>query len=102
MAERNSHERLKSHLGQLRRHLLKCYDCRGALATGLNGRLCVTGALLVLESAREFNGVLELRRKANALGEGVIHACPDLSKHGEAYALTAIPFHVTGVQGELF
>ena len=102
MARTNANDRLVSYLGQLRRHLLKCHDCKGALCAGLDGSLCTVGTLLVLESAREFNGVLELRRKASSMGVGIIHACPDLSKHGEAYALTAIPFTATGVQGELF
>jgi hypothetical protein len=64
--------------------------------------MCNTGRMLTVSAAKEFTNVIELRRKAYAQGVGIIHACPDLSKHGEAYAMTAIPFHVTGVQGELF
>jgi hypothetical protein len=102
MTGRNSSERLVSYMVQLRRHLLKCHDCKGAIAIGPSGTLCKTGAVLTVSAAREFNGVIEMRRRAMAHGDGLIHACPDLSKHGEAYALTARMFVVTGVQEELF
>jgi hypothetical protein len=64
--------------------------------------LCKVGARLTVSAAREFNSVIELRRKAMMRGEGIVAACPDLSRHGEAYALTAPIFHVTAVQEELF
>jgi len=102
MGGRNSSERLVSYMTQLRRHLLKCHDCKGAMSVGPSGTLCRNGQILTLSAAREFNGVIELRRKALRSGDGLIHACPDLSKHGEAYALTARLFSVHGVQEELF
>lgn len=101
MTGRNSSERLVSYMVQLRRHLLKCYDCKGAMKVGPTGVLCSVGATLTVSAAREFNGVIEMRRRALKNGDGLIHACPDLSKHGEAYALTARMFVVHGVQEEL-
>ena len=37
-----------------------------------------------------------------ARGDGTMVACPDLSRHGESYALTAPLFYVTAVKEELF
>jgi hypothetical protein len=102
MAPRNRDERLNDFLVKLRRHLLKCYDCKGAIEVGTSGTLCMIGALLTVSAAREFTSVIELRRKANSSGTSYIHACPDLSKHGASYALTAPMFTVVGVQEELF
>lgn len=102
MAGRNSDERLTDYLTKLRRHLLGCYECKGAIAVGVSGVLCRTGIMLTVSAAHEFTSVLELRRKAMARGAGLIHACPDLSKHGTAYALTAPLFTVSSVQEELF
>lgn len=102
MAPRNRDERLNDFLVKLRRHLLKCYECRGAMEVGTSGVLCKIGALLTVSAAREFTSVIELRRKANASGQSFIHACPDLSKHGQSYALTAPMFVAVGVQEELF
>lgn len=100
--QRNSSERLTDYMTQLRRHLLTCHDCKGALNVGSARTMCQQGTMLVVSSAREFNSVIELRRKAFARGNPGIHACPDLSKHGQAYALTAPMFMVTAMQGELF
>lgn len=102
MAPRNRDERLIDYLTKLRRHLLKCYDCKGALAVGSGGVLCKTGQLLTVSAAQNFTSVLDLRRKANASGISYIHACPDLSKHGASYQLTAPMYSVVGVQEELF
>lgn len=102
MAPRNRDERLNDYLVKLRRHLLKCYDCKGAMAVGTSGVLCQTGTLLTVSAAKEFTNVIELRRKANIDGISYVHACPDLSKHGASYALTAPMFTVVGVQEELF
>jgi hypothetical protein len=99
---RNSDERLVSYMVQLRRHLLKCHECKGAMSVGASGVLCGVGRMLTTSAAKEFNGVINLRRRALRSGDGLIHACPDLSKHGEAYALTARLFVVQGVQEELF
>jgi hypothetical protein len=102
MAPRNRDERLGDFLVKLRRHLLKCYECRGAMEIGTSGTLCKNGSLLVMSAAKEFTSIIELRRKANSLGTSYVHACPDLSKHGASYALTAPMFTVVGVQEELF
>lgn len=84
---------------ELRRHLLKCYECKGALKA--HSELCAIGNRLTASAAIEFNGVIDQRRDAMRNGNGTIFACPDISKHGEAYALSAPLFYVTGVQEEL-
>jgi hypothetical protein len=100
MAGRNSSERLVNYMTELRKHLLACYNCKGAMSARDGARMCTTGSILTTSAAREFNSVIEMRR--HAISDGKIYACPDLSKHGIAYQMTAMLFTVEGVQGELF
>ncbi len=102
MASDVKNVRLGYVLAQLRRHLLGCYDCKGARKAQDPDSMCEAGRMLVLSAADDFDAVMELRRKAHRMGESIIYACPDLSRHSESYSLTAIPFTVTAVQGELF
>lgn len=82
--------------------MLKCYECRAAI----NGRdmqaPCVLGWTLCVQVARSCNKLLEDKRKAVASIGDYVYACPDVSLHGEAYALTARPMSVTAIQDELF
>ena len=82
--------------------MLRCHDCKGSFSAGDTQSMCDYGIMLAVSAAREFNSVIDMRRKALKHGEGIIYACPDISKHGEAYALTATLFHVNGIQEELF
>jgi hypothetical protein len=86
----------------LRSHLLKCYSCRAAM----NGRdmepPCALGWTLCVMVARTCTKLLEEKRHAVSTINGHVYACPDISVHGEAYALTARPLSVTGTQDELF
>lgn len=102
MASNAKDLRLGHGLVQLRRHLLKCYDCKGARQSGNPDGMCTTGRILTLTAADDFDVVIEMRRKAHGHADGAIYACPDLSRHSESYQLSAILFKVIPLQGELF
>lgn len=90
------------HMNLLRRHILACGKCKGAVAASYPEHLCLTGTVLVVKAAKEFDAVLAVKREAHKDPNGFVYACPEVSKHGEAYALAAQPLLVTGTQGELF
>lgn len=90
------------HMTLLRRHMLTCGKCKGALKASYPDHLCLTGSLLVAQAALEFNAILDIKRKAHKHPDGFVYACPDVSLHGQAYALAAQPLAVTGIQEGLF
>lgn len=63
---------------------------------------CRDGLMLIMAIARQADKLLKLKRAAIVNKADVIYACPDLSKHGDAYAMTAMPFKPDAIQGELF
>jgi len=95
-------DRLFNYFTLLRRHLIKCDQCKGARKALIPENMCREGRQLTLSAADEFDIVIELRRKALSSHGGLIYACPDLAAHGKAYAIAAELFAVKGVQGELF
>lgn len=99
----NQHDQLLfGYLTKLRRHLLACGACKGARkALDLNG-MCNDGKLLTLSAADEFDHIIELRRKVHSAGQSCVYACPDISAHGQSYALTARPYEVTMIRDGLF
>jgi|SRR5581483_7724635 len=90
------------YMNRLRRHMLSCSDCRGAIDAFSVHRMCLTGSRLVVSAAAEFNAVLDIKKRAHASADGFVYACPDISLHGECAALSAQPLKVIGIQGELF
>lgn len=86
----------------LRAHMLKCYACRATIGGGEPEPPCVKGWAMCVEVTRTCAKLLEQKRMAVNTINGYVYVCPDLSAHGEAYALTAQPLSVTGVQTELF
>lgn len=95
-------ERWFKYMNLLRRHMVKCRDCKGAMLAGSTHRMCLTGARLTVNAAHEFNCILEIKREAHKNPSGFVYACPDVSLHGQAYALAAQPLKVTGIQEGLF
>lgn len=87
---------------ELRRHLTGCAQCRLAMDEKGWATLCRSGDLLCLRVAHNLTSLLALKRKAAMDPGGYVYACPDLSKHGTAYSLSAMPFSVHGTQEELF
>lgn len=86
---------------ELKRHLRSCTDCVNARKARDPWMMCRRGANLTLEAATKYDLLISLRAEALKDKNGTVFACPDTSKHGKAYALTALPLHVTGVQDRL-
>lgn len=86
---------------ELKRHFNTCDTCRGAIKVHDQDQLCKWAAMKILAVARSWESNIALRLKARRSGEQFIFRCPDLNKHGPAYAMTAEPLMVTGVQDRL-
>ncbi len=97
----NSDARLFDAMIQLKRHLRSCRDCSVARKAADPYRMCRLGMTLTLSAADRYDLLISLRTKAFKDKQGTVFACPDTSKHGTAYALTALPLHVTGIQERL-
>jgi len=102
MAPDISDDPFANAMSTLRRHLKGCSTCRLAIDVRADYTLCIRGARYALRVAMECESVLKAKRDAAMRRDGAVYACPDLSKHGQAYALSAMPFTVTGAQEELF
>lgn len=86
----------------IRRHFMACTQCRIAKKTRLFGDMCPAGLNAMFQACLIFDDLIRLRIKASNSGQPVIYPCPDLSRHGKSYALTAYPMHAVGVQNGLF
>lgn len=86
---------------ELKRHFNTCDACRGAIKCHADDMLCKWATLRIVAVARSWESNIALRLKARRSGEQFVYRCPDLSKHGPAYAMTAEPLMVTGVQDRL-
>jgi hypothetical protein len=95
-------DKLYQDLAMLKRHLNYCKQCKAARKAADPHAMCGLGATLVLKSAERFDQIIRLRVAAHNGPDHTVFACPDLSKHGKSYAVTAEPLVVTGVQGGLW
>ena len=86
---------------ELKRHLRSCKTCHSARKVADPGWMCKTGMRLTLRAADKYDLLISLRQKAFASKQNIVFACPDTSKHGQAYALTALPLHVVAIQDRL-
>lgn len=102
MASRAREHSWFKHMNMLRRHMVQCKPCRGAVAASYPEHLCLTGTILAVKAAKEFDAVLAVKCEAHKDPNGFVYACPDVSLHGEAYALYAEPLTVIGKQESLF
>lgn len=102
MKYRPGEDKLTDSMMTLKRHLRTCKECIKALKVNDIYLMCHTGAWLVIRSAIHYDSLVKLRIQASQLPGGCVYACPELSKHGAAYELTALPLVVTGIQGQLF
>lgn len=98
----NADNRVANLLIELNRHVKTCKQCKGAIKTRDKYALCDHTIGLILTLAVTHAGVIPRRLKLRRKGDLSVFACPDVSKHGQAYAMTAEPLIVVGVQGELF
>lgn len=86
----------------LRRHMVTCAQCRGAVKAGSTAEMCLRGMRCVVNAAHEFDAILDIKREAHRKNDGFVYPCPDVSVHGQAYALAAQPHYAVGVQTGLF
>lgn len=98
----NSDNRTADLLVELNRHLKMCKQCTGAMKAHDQYGLCDHTTGLILTLAKTYASVIPRRLRAGRAAPSRIYACPDLTKHGKAYAMTAEPLIVTGVQDGLF
>jgi hypothetical protein len=95
-------ERLYNDMAILKRHLGECRQCRAATKGFTPYNMCPAGMLMTVAVASRFDSIIRLRRAAHNGPDHTVFACPDLSRHGKAYALAALPLHVTSTQDRLF
>jgi hypothetical protein len=86
---------------ELKRHFAMCDACRGAIKVNDTATMCPWALRKIIAVARAWDSNIALRLKAKRSGDPFVYRCPDLSKHSEAYAMTAEPLMVTGVQDRL-
>lgn len=102
MPRRNRDSVTFDALYELKRHLNSCGTCKAGMKAVDLSYLCDMGSWLTIKAAREYDQIIKLRVDAHRQGDGIIYPCPDLSKHGKSYAVTATACHVTGIQSTLF
>lgn len=93
---------LYDKLMQLKSHMTRCSQCKAAGRTSSPRDMCDVGILIVLRIAAFTDAIAGMRVKAARSGMPVCYPCPDLSRHGKPYALTAAPVIVAGTQNSLF
>jgi hypothetical protein len=98
----NSDQHLFDAMITLKRHLRSCGKCSVARKAADPYLMCRAGLNLTLRAADRYDLLISLRVKAHASEHDTVFACPDTSAHGSAYALTAQPLLVTGVQEGMF
>lgn len=101
MSLANSDQACFDAMIELKRHLRSCKPCHTARKAASEQLMCRTGIRLTLKAADRYDLLISLRAKAFKSRQDTVFACPDISKHGQSYALTALPLHVTGIQDRL-
>lgn len=102
MAQRHDRDPFTQAMINLRSHLVKCYKCRFAFGDGESNDACDKGVLMAVTVVKAADKLLDTKRHAVSTINNYVYACPDIAVHGEAYALTAQPLSVNGIQDELF
>lgn len=102
MTAANSDKHLFDAMIALKRHLRSCRQCHAARKIAEPHAMCRDGMNLTLKAADRYDLLISLRTKAFASKQRTVFACPDTSKHGNSYSLTAVPLHVVGIQEGLF
>ena len=93
--------KLAANLVDLKNHLKKCRSCSSAFKSHSPHDMCEAGMMMVLKSALCYDVVIKLRIQAHNTKDHTVFACPDISKHGQSYTLTALPMMVSGIQDRL-
>jgi hypothetical protein len=89
-------------LMDLRRHLMTCDACHGAIKSEAYELLCDITRLAILDVAMKWDSNIPGRIGARQNGGKLQFLCPDPNAHGAAYAITAEAVTVTSIQDGLF
>lgn len=100
MASRD--QKLYDALIDLKRHMRSCQPCVAAKKSRDPSMMCNQGLSLTGKAAFSYDDVIRLKVAAHNHPGHTIYACPDLTKHGKVYQLTATAFLVTAAQDALF
>ncbi len=87
---------------ELRRHLGSCKNCRNAMKAHDADAMCKWARERIVHIAARWDANIGIRLQVRRGGDPLVFPCPDVHKHGEAYALAAEPVTITGVQDRLF
>lgn len=98
----NRNNLLAVRLLQVRRHLVTCYGCRGAINGNDFDSLCDTTKSDMMFIVQKWDSNIADRLAAVKDGGGLVFACPDPNAHGAAYAATAEPVTIIASQPKLF
>src|ERR1700758_3840010 len=85
-------------LVELKRHLRSCKRCTAAKRSRVPFDMCNAGLQLTLDAAWGYDDVIRQKIAAHNHPGETVFACPDLTKHGRSYELTAQAFLVTAIQ----
>lgn len=101
-ASTNRNNLLAVRLLQVRRHFNACRTCKGAMQSEDFDRLCTDVKRDLVFIAMRWEASIAGRIAIRKAGNDLQFLCPDLNAHGAAYAATAEPVSVTGLQETLF
>ena len=102
MARRQMVSREVKAIAALSKHIGACTKCRRILQSDGHSLMCDEGVVLTHEAARAMRNIVPLHMKALKDPNGTFYPCPDVKKHGQAYAMTAQPMMGTAIQEGLF
>lgn len=89
-------------LSDFRNHVRRCNKCHPVLRGGGDIAMCTAGSALLATMIGKSEELVKLHRKAYDLPGGAVYACPDIHKHGAAYAATVEAQLPGAIQPELF
>lgn len=101
-ASANRNNLLAVRLLTVRRHFNTCQKCKSALSAEDPFMLCTETLKDLMFIATRWESSIAGRLAVRRNGKDLLFLCPDLNAHGAAYAATAEPVEVHGVQESLF
>lgn len=87
---------------ELRKHLNKCRLCSAALEANQFDMVCEPTKRMIVNIGRKWDRLIPDRLVARRGDKSHIYPCPDIGKHGKAYAMTAEIVYVEGIETPLF
>ena len=89
-------------LVSLRAHVKDCYKCKYMLADVEAAPACAEGIRRTALVMKSMDALLKAKLAAIHSAEQIFYPCPDVTKHGDGYALVARPMKAIGTQDGLF